>query len=74
VVRLLSQSAALPCIEGIFSGTLSFIFNSFQPGMAFSEVRGDGTVLVCAGALLSVEGILSGTISFNYNSLTPGMV
>ncbi|KAF6264207.1 homoserine dehydrogenase [Scenedesmus sp. NREL 46B-D3] len=25
-------------IEGILSGTLSFIFNSFRPGMAFSEV------------------------------------
>jgi hypothetical protein len=25
-------------IEGIISGTLSFIFNSFKPGMAFSDV------------------------------------
>ncbi|MEZ4826304.1 MAG: bifunctional aspartate kinase/homoserine dehydrogenase I [Bacteroidia bacterium] len=25
-------------IEGVLSGSLSFIFNSFQPGMAFSEI------------------------------------
>uniref|UniRef100_A0A383VBT6 Homoserine dehydrogenase n=1 Tax=Tetradesmus obliquus TaxID=3088 RepID=A0A383VBT6_TETOB len=31
-------------IEGILSGTLSFIFNSFQPGMAFSEGIFSGTL------------------------------
>lgn len=25
-------------IEGIFSGTLSYIFNSYRPGVSFSEV------------------------------------
>ena len=26
-------------IEGIFSGTLSYLFNEYKPGMKFSDVR-----------------------------------
>jgi hypothetical protein len=39
-------------IEGILSGTLSFIFNSFKPGMAFSEV-GCMLLAFCVTQLLS---------------------
>jgi hypothetical protein len=28
-------------IEGIFSGTLSYLFNTFKPGMKFSDVIAD---------------------------------
>jgi homoserine dehydrogenase len=28
-------------VEGIFSGTLSYIFNTYKPGMSFSEVIED---------------------------------
>ena len=33
------SSAVLP--QGIFSGTLSYIFNTYKPGMKFSEVIAD---------------------------------
>ena len=38
---LLSTGDKIESIEGIFSGTLSFIFNTFKPGMKFSDVIAD---------------------------------
>lgn len=38
---LLATGDTIETIEGIFSGTLSYLFNTFQPGMAFSEVIKD---------------------------------
>mmetsp|Transcript_41448 Transcript_41448/g.48329 ORF Transcript_41448/g.48329 Transcript_41448/m.48329 type:complete len:411 (+) Transcript_41448:33-1265(+) len=35
---LLATGDRIETIEGIFSGTLSYIFNSFEPGMKFSDV------------------------------------
>jgi homoserine dehydrogenase len=38
---LLATGDTIETIEGIFSGTLSYIFNTYQPGMAFSDVIAD---------------------------------
>lgn len=38
---LLATGDNIDTIEGIFSGTLSYIFNTYQPGMAFSDVIAD---------------------------------
>mmetsp|Transcript_20433 Transcript_20433/g.33851 ORF Transcript_20433/g.33851 Transcript_20433/m.33851 type:complete len:408 (+) Transcript_20433:71-1294(+) len=38
---LLATGDTVESIEGIFSGTLSFIFNTFEPGMKFSDVIAD---------------------------------
>lgn len=38
---LLATGDKIETIEGIFSGTLSYLFNTFQPGMAFSDVIAD---------------------------------
>jgi aspartokinase/homoserine dehydrogenase 1 len=35
---LLATGDSIVSIEGIFSGTLSYIFNTFEPGMKFSDV------------------------------------
>jgi len=35
---LLATGDSIKTIEGIFSGTLSYIFNTFEPGMKFSDV------------------------------------
>jgi len=35
---LLDTGDRLVSIEGILSGTLSYLFNTYQPGMSFSEV------------------------------------
>jgi len=38
---LLATGDKVKTIEGIFSGTLSYIFNTYEPGMAFSDVIND---------------------------------
>ena len=38
---LLQTGDTVHRIEGIFSGTLSYLFNTFKPGMKFSEVIAD---------------------------------
>jgi aspartokinase/homoserine dehydrogenase 1 len=38
---LLATGDTVETIEGIFSGTLSYLFNTFEPGMAFSDVIAD---------------------------------
>jgi len=38
---LLATGDKVKTIEGIFSGTLSYIFNTYRPGMAFSDVIND---------------------------------
>merc|ERR1712185_719001 len=38
---LLATGDKVRTIEGIFSGTLSYIFNTYQPGMKFSDVITD---------------------------------
>eukprot|EP00978_Attheya_sp_CCMP212_P043222 scaffold278298_cov55-Attheya_sp.AAC.1 len=38
---LLATGDTIETIEGIFSGTLSYLFNTFEPGMAFSDVIAD---------------------------------
>lgn len=43
-------------VEGIFSGTLSYIFNSFKPGTTFSSI----VAQVCA---LSLHAMMSGGLS-----------
>lgn len=41
---LLQTGDKIVKIEGIFSGTLSYIFNTFKPGMKFSDVINDAKV------------------------------
>ena len=43
-------------VEGIFSGTLSYIFNSFKPGTTFSSI----VTQVCASTL---HAMISGSLS-----------
>ena len=38
---LINTGDTVESIEGIFSGTLSYIFNTYKPGMKFSEVIAD---------------------------------
>jgi len=38
---LIATGDKVKTIEGIFSGTLSYIFNTYEPGMAFSDVITD---------------------------------
>lgn len=38
---LLATGDSVKSIEGIFSGTLSYIFNTYKPGMKFSDVIAD---------------------------------
>ena len=38
---LLATGDQVQSIEGIFSGTLSYIFNTYKPGVAFSDVVAD---------------------------------
>ena len=38
---LLATGDDVKAIEGIFSGTLSYIFNTYEPGMKFSDVIAD---------------------------------
>jgi len=38
---LLATGDKVKTIEGIFSGTLSYLFNTYEPGMAFSDVIAD---------------------------------
>ena len=38
---LIATGDTIESIEGIFSGTLSFLFNTFEPGMKFSDVISD---------------------------------
>lgn len=41
VQGLVSAGDEIQVVQGIFSGTLSYIFNTWQPGQAFSEVVAD---------------------------------
>ena len=41
---LLATGDKVKTIEGIFSGTLSYIFNTYKPGMKFSDVIDDAKV------------------------------
>ena len=61
---LLATGDKVKTIEGIFSGTLSYIFNTYKPGMKFSDVIDDAKVLLaialfphfqrrCAGPLIA---------------------
>ena len=43
---LLATGDKVKTIEGIFSGTLSYIFNTYKPGMKFSDVIDDAKVLI----------------------------
>lgn len=36
---LINTGDEIKSIEGIFSGTLSYLFNEYKPGMKFSDVR-----------------------------------
>jgi aspartokinase/homoserine dehydrogenase 1 len=40
-VDLVQTGDEVKKIEGIFSGTLSYLFNTFKPGMKFSDVIND---------------------------------
>ena len=40
-VDLVQTGDKVKKIEGIFSGTLSYLFNTFKPGMKFSDVIND---------------------------------
>ena len=42
---LIATGDRVKTIEGIFSGTLSYLFNTYKPGMKFSDVIDDAKVL-----------------------------
>ena len=39
IKHLIDTGDRVKSIEGIFSGTLSYLFNEYKPGMKFSDVR-----------------------------------